>query len=210
MTHAELCDIAVKWLKRSNGKKGHGCNFAVSELRTGWDGEVPDAIGFRAMNSKSDGSVLVEAKTSRSDFLADKTKPHRITGGVGNWRYFIAPTGLIKTEELPEKWGLIEVNGRGHIKVLAGAALHAPHYGKYQEELATFKHVSNTQREMFLLVRLLARIGDVEETSKKMKALYSQNNKLADRVNQLQIQANARHAGRSIEPSKQKLPKEAQ
>lgn len=42
-----------------------------------------------------DGTVLVECKVFHADFLADRAKPHRQEGGVSNWRYFMAPEGLI-------------------------------------------------------------------------------------------------------------------
>ncbi|MES3674624.1 hypothetical protein QC589_01575 [Halomonas elongata] len=47
MSHAGLCAIAVKWLKRDLSKKGPGCDVAVSEVKTGHNGETPDAIGWR-------------------------------------------------------------------------------------------------------------------------------------------------------------------
>ena len=58
-THSELVDIAEKWLFKR-------CGFAFKELTT-INQETPDAIGFR-----SGESILVECKTSRSDFHADK------------------------------------------------------------------------------------------------------------------------------------------
>ncbi len=54
-----------------------------------------------------DGTVLVECKVSRADFLADMAKPHRYSGGVGNWRYYVAPEGVISPDELLAKWGLV-------------------------------------------------------------------------------------------------------
>lgn len=168
-THSELCDVAVRWLKRSCSQGGHGCHVAFSEVKSGWSGEIPDAIGFRRMGyGERDGSVLVEVKTSRSDFLADKKKPHRATGGVGKFRYFMAPTGLIKVEELPEKWGLIEVNSRGHCKVLAGPAVKA--WMLYDNEyLAGYLFDYDHDREQFMLVRMLNRLGDTDKLNKAMK-----------------------------------------
>lgn len=59
-------------------------------------------------------SVLVESKVSRSDFLCDRDKPFRQKpeNGVGCERYYLAPSGLIRVEELPTGWGLLEVSGR--------------------------------------------------------------------------------------------------
>lgn len=72
--------------------------------------ESPDAIGW-----KNHGwSILVECKVSRADFLADLKKPHRVNpdGGMGQTRYFLTPPGLLKVDELPATWGLLEVRGR--------------------------------------------------------------------------------------------------
>ncbi|MDM1494977.1 hypothetical protein HX063_06060 [Myroides odoratimimus] len=102
MTHTELVEIGYKWVLNK-------CAFAIKELVTHTN-EQPDVIGFNA-----NGSFLLEAKTSRSDFLSDKKKPFRIvpSEGMGDWRFYIAPKGMIKIEELPTMWGLIEVNEKG-------------------------------------------------------------------------------------------------
>ncbi|MEL6349833.1 MAG: hypothetical protein AAFV53_42410 [Myxococcota bacterium] len=78
------------------------------------DGVNPDAIGWRG-----DYSILVECKTSRSDFFADKKKaifrfPDRCPGQE---RWYLTPKGLVKPREVPKGWGLAEVRGRRIIKV---------------------------------------------------------------------------------------------
>lgn len=131
MNHQDLCKLAVSWLKRAPSRGGHGCQIAVDECRTGWSGEVPDALGYRfkgGSGGRTDGTVLVECKVSRCDFLADQKKPHRVSGGVGNWRYYMAPAGVIEVHELPDKWGLVEVSPRGHLKVLRGAFSDSNYY----------------------------------------------------------------------------------
>ena len=71
---------------------------------------MPDAIGWK----KKCHSVLVECKASRADFLADAAKPwrQRPETSVGAERYYLAPRGLIRVDEIPAGWGLLEVNGR--------------------------------------------------------------------------------------------------
>ena len=103
MTHAKLVSLAVTWLRR------YRCGVVLSEQAC-VSGETPDAIGWK----KACHSVLVEGKVSRSDFLADRNKPFRqkSTLGVGCERYYLAPRGLIRLEELPAGWGLLEVFGR--------------------------------------------------------------------------------------------------
>lgn len=109
MKHSELVDIAEKWvLKR--------CGFAFKELTT-FAGETPDVIGFR-----SGDTILIECKVSRADFLQDKKKHfrRRPKSGVGSFRFYMCPKGLIIPEELPEQWGLIYVNDKGIAKQKIG------------------------------------------------------------------------------------------
>ena len=103
MTHANLVSLAVHWLRR------YRCGVVLSEQACA-SGEMPDAMGWK----KACHSVLVECKVTRADFLADRAKPFRQQPetGVGSERYYLAPRGLIRIEELPGGWGLLEVCGR--------------------------------------------------------------------------------------------------
>lgn len=75
--------------------------------------ELPDVIAFTSRDS-----TVIECKVSRSDFLRDKNKPFRINTnqGMGDSRFYCAPKGLIKPEELPQGWGLIEILPSGKIR----------------------------------------------------------------------------------------------
>jgi len=101
VTHAKLVALAVRWLRQ------YRCGVILSEQAC-ISGEVPDAIGWK----KACHSVLVECKASRADFLVDREKPFRQKPetGVGCERYYLAPARLIKPDELPRGWGLIEVS----------------------------------------------------------------------------------------------------
>jgi hypothetical protein len=112
MTHAKLVFLAVEWLRR------YRCGVVLSEQAC-VSGEMPDAIGWK----KACHSVLVECKASRPDFLVDRDKPCRLRPetGVGCERYYLAPKGLIRIEELPVGWGLLEVCGRQIEKVKPSA-----------------------------------------------------------------------------------------
>jgi hypothetical protein len=110
-THKFLVQAAYRWVL-----KNASCGVALKELVTNNDsGEIPDVIGFGAWGH----SVLIECKVSRNDFLADSKKKFRKTPetGMGKFRYYCCPTGLIKQEELPEGWGLIYVNNKGKASV---------------------------------------------------------------------------------------------
>ena len=104
--------MAVDWLRR------YRCGVVLSEQAC-ISGEMPDAIGWK----KTCHSVLVECKVARADFLADREKPFRQNPqtGVGCERYYMAPKGLIRVEEIPAGWGLLEVGGREVEKVKAAA-----------------------------------------------------------------------------------------
>jgi hypothetical protein len=112
MTHAKLVSMAVRWLRR------YRCGVVLSEQAC-VSGEMPDAIGWK----KACHSVLVESKVSRADFLADRAKPFRqkAENGVGCERYYLAPRGLIRVQELPSGWGLLEVCDREIERVKASA-----------------------------------------------------------------------------------------
>lgn len=182
LTHAGLCALAVKWLQRPHSAGGPGCTIAVSEVKTGWNGEIPDAFGVRATGGR-DGSVVVEVKMSRSDFLADKAKPHRQDGkGVGNWRYFMCPAGVIKPEEVPQGWGLLWVNSRLHVKAMLGPVAEK-YYGPYTEALARYWQETDFERERWLLTKLLARVGDVEAMNQAVRQAYAEQSRLARVVN---------------------------
>ncbi len=100
MTHSLLVSKAVHWLRR------YRCGVVLSEQAC-VSGEMPDAIGWK----RACHSVLVECKVTRADFLADRGKPWRLKPeqGVGCERFYLGPAGLIRRDELPAGWGLLEL-----------------------------------------------------------------------------------------------------
>lgn len=106
MTHDDLCLRAEKWLRNHIGC---GVTFSDRFQAATHNGEQPDAIGWR------DGlSFLIECKISRSDFLADRKKRFRVEPelGMGDWRFYMCPPGMIKPDELPAGWGLLYCHPR--------------------------------------------------------------------------------------------------
>ena len=103
MTHAQLVEISVKWLR------SYRCGVVLSEQACA-SGEMPDAIGWK----RASHSVVIECKVSRADFLADREKPFRCKPeiGLGCERFYMAPAGLLRPEELPAGWGLLEYHNR--------------------------------------------------------------------------------------------------
>jgi hypothetical protein len=103
MTHAQLVERAVEWLR------AYRCGVILSEQAC-VSGEMPDAIGWK----RASHSVLVECKLSRADFLADRDKPFRQKQeiGLGCERFYLTPPTLLQPKDLPAGWGLLEVRKR--------------------------------------------------------------------------------------------------
>lgn len=130
MTHSELVELAAAWLRNR-------CPIVVTEIAT--TGEEPDALGWHCSNS-----ILVECKVSREDFRADAKKSFRLDSfsGIGNQRYFMAPAGVIPVNDLPSKWGLLEVTG---------SRIRRARDSEYFE--------ANHRHEIGILISCLRRIG---------------------------------------------------
>lgn len=117
MTHAELVEISHRWLSHELQ-----CSFVLREMRHLHDmGEIQDAPGIKISWGEI-GSILVECKATRADYLADRQKKFRqdSRGGVGAFRFFCAPGGIILPEDLPPRWGLVVVNGRRTLRMAVG------------------------------------------------------------------------------------------
>jgi len=108
--HKRLVKIAGQWLRAFD------CSVVLTEPIS-WAQEFPDAVGW-----KGGESYLVECKCSRRDFRKDFSKVVRRNtfGGVGTYRFYMCPTGLIKPEDLPPKWGLLWVNENGKVSRIVG------------------------------------------------------------------------------------------
>jgi hypothetical protein len=89
--------MGVRWLSRR-------CSVVLYEFATEAD-ENPDVIGW----APEAGSVVIECKLTRSDFLRDaaKTVRKKPRTGMGQRRYFLCPSDLIQVKDLPVKWGLL-------------------------------------------------------------------------------------------------------
>ena len=104
--HRELCLLGAKWLKRL---RFGGVKYVSVELVTqGWElADVWGTTGFR--------TYLIEVKVSRADFLRDAKKTVRENpgDGIGNFRYYLCPDGIILPQEIPDSWGLLyEIKGK--------------------------------------------------------------------------------------------------
>jgi hypothetical protein len=114
MTHDDIADFCALRLRKM------GYRFSCSNMTSASHGEQPDVLGISDIGE----SILVEVKVSRADFFADKKKPWRENpeDGMGDYRVYVTPRGLLKPEEIPYGWMLWEVHGktRPTLKVIKG------------------------------------------------------------------------------------------
>jgi hypothetical protein len=137
--HYQLCLEGAKWLHRNKRgtdawkkcplkpcHKPEFCRvcrpylYVAVELCT-WGSENTDVWGLGAFGD----SAVIEVKTSHADFVADRKKWCRSDTATdegyaaGRLRWYLCPEGVIKPEELPEKWGLLYWNGKKVIPIIA-------------------------------------------------------------------------------------------
>lgn len=178
MNHARLSEIACAWLKRPMGNRGPACQIAMIEVGGLYGGERADAWGYRW--GGNGGSVLVEVKVSRSDFLADAKKPHRNGEvlGMGTYRYYMCPEGIITLDDLPRGWGLLWVNNRGHVKLLAGHVCMLQGANGWGAEQVR-AHQKNHRLELEMMAHVLSRIGDPEVMNRRLRDAEQKAQRLA-------------------------------
>ncbi|KXJ45844.1 hypothetical protein [Marinobacter sp. Hex_13] len=100
MTHDELCLRGNRWLQQQGFSVTLHDKFRAFTAY----GEQPDVIGWR-----DSISCLIECKSSRADFHADKKKLFRESPekGMGDWRFYLCPPGVVTIDDLPNGWGLL-------------------------------------------------------------------------------------------------------
>lgn len=202
--HRELCRIGANFLKRSESANGHGCHFVIVEPAS--YGENPDVFGIRhgTESNYRTGTILIEVKTSRPDFLKDKKKKHRQKPetGIGKWRYYLCPENLILAEEVPDRWGLLYVTPGGQLKIIKGAMAVPkqkadwnwgtnPRYIRNGALLEQSFHdhafnIRNTQNEMNIMTMALAKIEDVENIIYLKRELFQVKNESTNKIFELE------------------------
>ncbi|MDF0506657.1 hypothetical protein POK33_38550 [Burkholderia cenocepacia] len=168
--HKSLVALGEKWLKRQ------GFAVIASELVTGATREQADVIGFR-----STCSALIEAKATRADFLADARKPHRVTGGLGVYRFYLCPPGVIEVADLPERWGLLYADGRSVLDVLRPTGNGWPSFGAQFGDWPSFQHAVDTEAERGVLFSI-ARRRSLSRSDERYEARLQVETRRADRL----------------------------
>jgi hypothetical protein len=110
MQHSTLVQLGVRWLSQT-------CSVVLCEFAAAGE-ENPDVIGW----GSNAGSVMIECKLTRSDFLADAQKAVRVnpSKGMGQRRFYLCPPDVIQVKDLPPKWGLLWAT-KGHVALKRNA-----------------------------------------------------------------------------------------
>ncbi|HHZ24246.1 TPA: hypothetical protein HH296_17785 [Xanthomonas vasicola pv. zeae] len=160
LSHAQLVDLGARWVRRE------GFGVVATEVVAVGCREQADVIGLRATCS-----AVIEAKASRADFLADWAKPHRHTGGLGLYRFFACPEGLIDLAELTKGWGLLYATSRSIRAVVRPPGNIWPRRDAASAAWEAFQHQSNdsAERSVFYSIarRLAGQAGVVRGRSRK-------------------------------------------
>jgi len=156
MTHTDLVNAAYKWVL-----KNVSCGVAFKELVAALStGEIPDVIGFGGYGH----SVVVECKMSRSDFIADRKKVFRIdlSQGMGAFRFYCCPNGLLQKEDMPDKWGLLWVDDK-----LKCRCVYKHYKGYIGYGMRMEKNIRAEHELMYSALRRLQLRGRIEEIYEK-------------------------------------------
>jgi hypothetical protein len=96
----------------------------------------------------------------------------------------MCPVGLIEEHEIPNEFGLIYVNQRGHIKAVKSPFLSTNESDRRKDLNAMFIE-SDTKREKFIMIRLLSRLGDPEKLNNELKTVRNNSNQVVKKYNDL-------------------------
>lgn len=138
------------WLRRN------GFGVVATEIAVIGSRERPDVIVFRSAES-----ALLEVKASRGDFLADRHKPERSGGaaGLGVYRFYLSPPGVIGPEDLPPRWGLLLAEGGRVCELVRPQGNLWPPFGSGPAEWLAFQHAACQSAERSVLFSIARRLS---------------------------------------------------
>lgn len=152
-THDGLCKATAQFFLTTGG-----CDIVCRELHSELR-EIPDLYCVY-----KNYSVVCEVKISRADFFKDRHKIFRKHPklGLGTFRYYVCPEGMIKPEELPYHWGLIYGYDDGSIKLIRGKAMG---YQRFDNAYYFQVDPINENKAMYSLLKRAASWGIGEHGS---------------------------------------------
>lgn len=170
--HRALVELGERWAKRQ------GFAIVATELTALGCREQADVIAFR-----SSCSLMIEAKCSRADFFADSKKPERVAGGLGVYRFYICPAGLISPAELPARWGLLwaETGKINAVKAPKGNGWPSYDPASTYGQWAEFMHEPDLRAERAVMFSI-ARRRSLSRSEESYEAKLREANQRAERL----------------------------
>ena len=127
LTEADLLDrLRARHLRRA----GNGPRWAYATKvrdRAGFDAtRTIDAVAMDTWPSSGLALHGFEVKCSRSDWLRELAQPEKAAAFTCRVDYFwiVAPQRVVRDDELPERWGLLEARGAGLIAAVQAKRLN--------------------------------------------------------------------------------------
>lgn len=118
-TERELLDLL--WARLTRAMNGETPRYVMAEharYSPTYGHRIADALAIDTWGSGHHQLEGYEVKVSRSDWrreLADPTKAECWGQHCSRW-YVLAPSGIVRRDELPDGWGLIEASDRGQLR----------------------------------------------------------------------------------------------
>ena len=134
--------------------RSHG--FPITASLSDFGIEEPDIIGF-----SHEMSAVVDIRTKRSDFLRRRLA---IEDGddttLGNVRFFLTPIRMVRRDELPEGWLLLEYTGA---TIIPYDFRPEHHIGVILDNHPMWRHESDAAAERDILYSIANRLTEVRK-----------------------------------------------
>lgn len=157
--HKLLTEMGAKWLRQN------GFDVIATEHTCEQNLKQAGVVAFR-----SNCSALIEVIANR-DFLADRTDS---VGGVGVYRFYLCPEGLLAPEDLPPRWGLLYARGRSVVEIMKPPGDLwpglEPHYAGDEVscgEWRAYQHVPDDIAERAALFSIACRLSAIRKEGQK-------------------------------------------
>jgi len=133
MTHSELVERAARWLMNSRR-----CGIVVTEMCAPRVKDIPDALGWVSPT----GLIVVECKTSISDYYADSRKEINRQRPFGIERWYLCEKEVLEPERIRDGWGLLWAYPT-MLRKVKPAPTHHPDLEQAQREAAFLYQVAH-------------------------------------------------------------------
>lgn len=143
--HYELCCKAATWIRQPMNNERWHSPYQLSTVELVCTGkELADVYA-----TNGEISCVIEVKTSHKDYEVDGCKYTRFKPdeGLGDFRYYLCPAGMISENELPPFWGLLYYDN-----------------GKISKVRSAIQQPSDKRMDIFVLTSIMRREGLLGKT----------------------------------------------